>query len=228
MVESARLFIKALWRYAWLFAISASANAAWIYQIKTGHTVTQVPSWILGLLAIGTLLVAAFLAFHYQRAESERHAAHQSAPYFAGPVTFNITGAQFHFGNVRPARPSSGDRLPERTIEGVPSDYRVVNVWELLEDVPDQPLSIINRTLRYVELRGPALIGLGPNLQFINVVFGILDENVDTIIWPIPRNGMLGPIVLQDSILESCRTESLGFTGSPEALDQMRRAIRVQ
>jgi hypothetical protein len=37
---------------------------------------------------------------------------------------------------------------------------------------------------------------------------------------------MLGPVVLQNCVLEHCRTESIAFTGPKEVLDKLRRDIR--
>jgi hypothetical protein len=134
------------------------------------------------LLGLGLALVSAVLWGLEQRAKSratspgETH-HHHYAPYIA-------SGAVVSFGAVplgsSPVRSGPPD---ERVVEGSPDAYKIVNVWDLLEEVPGQPLSIINRTLRYVELRGPALVGLAGSVQFIEVTFGILNRDVESILW---------------------------------------------
>jgi hypothetical protein len=190
-----------------------------------GHAVQL----ILALAALAVFCVVVFGSKRIKNAiqdlrPSEQPAqVHHHGPYYAAPVTIQIGG-----GGLPNATPAEGRGQPAttRTIEGTPDNYKIVNVWELAEGVPGQPLSIINRTLRYVELRGPALIGIAGGVTFEDVGFGMLEQNPESIIWPLgsdPAAPKIGLFVLQNCLLEHCRTQDLGFTGPPEVLNQLRQ-----
>ena len=191
--------------------------------------------------ALLALLVAAFLAFRkvWKEREATKTAPSAQTITFAAPVTMNIGTS-----SASPARPSavSGAPRPDqdaacppgrptaaerqtRLIEGYPDHFRVVNAWDLYEPVPGQPLSIVNWTLRYVELRGPALLVVRGTGSFVGVSFGLADgETMESILWP-PNPAaqfVVGPAALQDCVLEECRTRYIGFTGDDQSLRTFR------
>lgn len=179
--------------------------------------------WVVAALVM--LLIAAFLAFRKVWKEREAAtAAHQSVT-FAAPVTVNIGTSGHHASSGAAAAPAA-PAAPGRLIEGTPEDYKVVRPWDLLEPVPGLPLSIINRTFRYVELQGPALIGLVDFLEFEHVAFGIANGDVESILWPLePGVQKAGVIAMQACVFEHCKTESIAFTGSAATLDKLRQAL---
>jgi len=189
--------------------------------IKGSH---QSALWFALAFLLLLTCVAIYVGYQALRERDEAKAeqpkeVHHHGPYFAGPATF-VIGKEEPFATA-PSTPESGP--PSRIIEGEADNYKVVNAWDLAEEVPGQPLSIINRTLRYVELRGPALIAVDHGVIFDHVGFGMVGSNPESIIWhgneSIPK---LGAIVLHRSVLEHCRTESIGFTGDPEFIAQLR------
>jgi hypothetical protein len=191
----------------------------------------EVSGW--QLIAFGTgVLALTFLSVAYQAAKERDEK--ESAPSGISTSTTGdnspiiIAGGSVTYASNSPRQIHRPENFDQRTIEGSPDDYAKVYVWELLEKVPGQPDSIINRTLRYVELCGPALLAVVPGSTFDAVAFGMLDNDFESILWtPGSARSVLGPVVLQNTQLENCRTESIAFTGSPNVVNQLRQEFRA-
>lgn len=211
--------------YAVLTVIAAMSTGIWAYGLVTSHH----SSTFWAVVPLATIAAGAILW-----GIRARHGQH-----FAGPVNFSAPVTTVNFfgssGGPAPSAPvptqsvlATSQPTERRLMEGTPDAYWVVDVWDLIEPtIGREAPAVRGWTLRYVELRGPAILAPVGEVAFNNVSFGIARDNFESILWdPGDRaQEKLGPILLQDCQLEHCRTSSIGFTGSPAAMAELRQLL---
>jgi hypothetical protein len=84
---------------------------------------------------------------------------------------------------------------------------------------------IVNATFENCDLRGPAVVGLLGNVRIEGLMFGIENNDIETILWEVPEGAYkIGAIGLQDPTILGGRTEALGFIGTRLQLDAIRQS----
>ncbi|MBA3552687.1 MAG: hypothetical protein H0W27_07425 [Actinobacteria bacterium] len=86
--------------------------------------------------------------------------------------------------------------------------------------------TIVSATFTDCDIRGPAVVHLLGESRMEGVGFRIEHNDPETIMWELPEGAYkIGLIGLQGCRVNGGRFEGVGFAGTKEQLDTMRRAI---
>jgi len=74
-------------------------------------------------------------------------------------------------------------------------------------------------------VRGPIVLGI-VSAEFRNVVFGITNNDLETILFQFPQRTLkLGIAAVENCVFEDCVTEHVAIAGTREDLDYVRREV---
>jgi hypothetical protein len=91
-----------------------------------------------------------------------------------------------------------------------------------------EPGGIIrNKHFRNCEIIGPAIFFLAEGLRFDRVVFDVPGNTMESIIWPLnpAATSIAGCILVDYCTFEEGRFINIGFAGSAEVLNELRRIV---
>jgi hypothetical protein len=194
-------------------------------------------------LFVGALSIAGVMAWvAYQALKARDESKHSVGAggthhHYNAPVTFNVgaensfvaLGAPTLVGKPTP-RQASPAEADEGVIGGSSFDPPVIRLADYIEyDDPAEmgPPVIRGRHFRNARLRGPLLISPW-RCRFAGFRFGVQNDDPETVLWVVNFGAVkIGAVIVENCLFENCSTEHIGIAGTPEYLEDFRRAMRT-